>query len=73
MYKRQLLDHAPGVVSYLLPCLRSELGQTAAFAARAVCALARSEEELLRLRLDLAGVRADVEDMRARADDDAGP
>ena len=39
-----LLDHAPGVVSYLLPCLRSELGQTAAFAARAVCALARSED-----------------------------
>ena len=37
-----MLAHAPGVVGYLLPCLRADLGQTAAFAVRALCGIARS-------------------------------
>ena len=40
--RRALLAHAPGVVGYLLPCLRADLGQTAAFAVRALCGIARS-------------------------------
>ena len=41
--RRALLAHAPGIVGYLVPCLDSRLGQTAAFAARALSGLARGE------------------------------
>ena len=39
-----LLNHAPGVIGYLIPCVRRDNGQTSAFAGRAFCGLARSEE-----------------------------
>jgi hypothetical protein len=41
--RRALVAHAPGIVGYLAPCLDSRLGQTAAFAARALSGLARGE------------------------------
>ena len=41
--RRALVTHAPGIVGYLAPCLDSRLGQTAAFAARALSGLARGE------------------------------
>jgi hypothetical protein len=41
--RRALVKHAPGIISYLVPCLDLRLGQTAAFAARALSGLARGE------------------------------
>ena len=53
--RRALLAHAPGVVGYLLPCLRAELGQTAAFQVRALCGIARSRHGMqLLLRYERA-------------------
>ena len=41
--RRALVAGAPGIVGYLVPCLDARLGQTAAFAARALSSLARGE------------------------------
>ena len=41
-----LIKHAPGIVGYLLPCLDKKLGQTAAFAVRALSGIARGETDV---------------------------
>ena len=42
--RRVLITHCPGAASYLIPCLRANFGQTAAFAARAISGIARAPQ-----------------------------